>query len=268
MSGRAQTVDIIRSLVTLMGVTVLIDTITDNGNDTYTLETENTYWIQPSFTVTIDSEDYTVVSVVRNTSFIISGTNLPTVASFNIAAPSYFHGTLIQTKLEILDQDIKTITPMIYCLEELVDYEQPGDSSLDRKSDVTLYFITQANFSDYLTADYLNNCHYPMRAMCDRFIEVCKSSSLIGKLNTGQSLKYTNINQLKVRINSESGKNLFDKDLSGVRLEISEFPINKIGCQTVVSLSSNMTLVINVHGELQSTTVITRAIDETINVVM
>lgn len=263
MSNRVQTVDVIRSLVSLMGVTVLITAITDNGDDTYTLETSNTYWLQPSFEITIDSEDYTVVSIVRNTSFIISGTILPTAESFNLGYPSYFHGTLIQTTNELNKEDIKNVTPMVYCYEEIKDIEQSGDSALDRISDVTLYFLTQANFKDYLTDDYLNNCHYQMRALADRFLEICKASYLIGVIGTKE---FTNRTKMTVRAPEGAGKNLFNSELSGVQLRLSDFPINKIACSGVINLSSNYTLVINVHGELQSTTTITRLNDETYNV--
>lgn len=253
MSNKVQTVDIIRSLVALMGVTVLLDTITDNGDDTYTIETNNTYWLQPTFVVTIGGVDYTIDSVVRNTSFVLSGsTTVPTAASFILPEPYYAHGTLIETGIELAKEDIKEITPMIYCLEPIRDEEQAGDSALDRESNITLYFITQANFKDWLTADFLAKTAYTMRALADRFIEVCKASSLIGKIEKA-TRDFTNIYKMTVKSTSQDGKNMFSTQLSGVMLEIPDFPITKLGCSGVVNLSSSVTIV-NSDGSFSVTT--------------
>ena len=55
--------------------TVTIDLITDNGNDTYQLDTCCTYWLRPCKTITIDSVNYRIQSFVQNESLTVKGDN-------------------------------------------------------------------------------------------------------------------------------------------------------------------------------------------------
>ncbi|RLI45313.1 hypothetical protein DRO61_10730, partial [Candidatus Bathyarchaeota archaeon] len=72
-----ETVDIIREIVEGINKTIEIDSVVDNGDGTYTLLTCKTLYIQENFPITINSNDYTVTTVVKNTSIVVKGDVLP-----------------------------------------------------------------------------------------------------------------------------------------------------------------------------------------------
>ena len=72
-------VDIIEDLVSGLTFTSEIKTVTDNGNDNYTLGVCCTYQIQPHCYVAINGTDYLVTDIANNESITINSNVLPVV---------------------------------------------------------------------------------------------------------------------------------------------------------------------------------------------
>jgi len=66
-----ETVDIIRDLVASLQLKIIVDSVTDNANGTYTIETCNTRHIQSGMSFSVSSVDYVVTSFVRDVSFTV-----------------------------------------------------------------------------------------------------------------------------------------------------------------------------------------------------
>ena len=164
---RKETVDIVNDLVAELDLTVTISTINDNGDGTYTLYTCDTKWLQECFKITYESAQWTITNVVKDDSItikpLLDSTPAPTELSFEAYSPYYFHGTVIQTNLELEQISNSSLkTPMIYLLEVLEDTFFNRDAQNERESDLRLFFLTQANFVDWKTQDTYTNAITPI----------------------------------------------------------------------------------------------------------
>lgn len=220
---RKETVDIIGDLVSSMNFTFVAKTIINNGG-TYTFTTCNTYHLQECFKITIDNAIFKITEVIKNESItikpVLDSTPAPTLLEFSIYNPYYFHGTVIQTNLE-LEQitNSSAKTPMIYLLEVAEDKFFNDDSSLERESDLRLFFLTQANFVDWKTQDTYENAINPMRSLLYSFIETLNNSKIVGKFNDYRVINHTKFGVYMTDKGYE--KRIFNDNLAGVELRIS-----------------------------------------------
>jgi hypothetical protein len=227
---RAETVDIVKDLVKSMSFTMDITLINDNGDGTYTLYACNTYHLQECFKVLYEGANWIVTNVDKNTSItikpVLDSTPAPTALELDIYDPYYFHGTVIQTNLEleqISNSNLKT--PMIYLLEVLEDTFFNRDEKIERESDLRLFFLTQANFTDWKTQDSYANAIEPMRSLCYSFIDTLNSSKIISNFAQYRIINHTKFGVYMTDKGYE--KRIFNDNLAGVELRIS-LPINRV----------------------------------------
>jgi len=221
---REETVDIVKSLVDSMSFTMTISSIIDNGDGTYTLNSCNTYYLQECFKVVYEGVSWTITNVDKNVSITIKpvlGTPpIPTTLELNVYDPYYFHGTVIQTNLELEQISNSSLkTPMIYLLEVLEDTFFNDDNRLEREADLRLFFLTQANFVDWKTQDTYNNAIAPMRSLCYSFIDTLNSSKIISNFAQYRVINHTKFGVYMTDKGYE--KRIFDDNLAGVELRIT-----------------------------------------------
>lgn len=219
---RKETVDIIGDLIQDWKIPFKINKVTDNLNGTYTLETCNTYYLQAhgkyNF-LTLAGTKYQVTGVQNNTTVIIKGTIAPIVGSYKLDNPFYFNGTILQTNVELKDEsDTSKKTPMIYLKRPFEDRFYKDDSALDREANITLFFLTYANFEAWRTADHDRHAIKPMRNLMYAFIEMLKRNSNIGIIQD-----YVAIDRIKFGVTISNGvtKSYWDDKLSGVELSLT-----------------------------------------------
>ena len=217
-----QTVDIVRELVESLTFTFNIDSIVDNGDGTYTLNGCKTYQLQamPNCTIEIGGLPYTITNVEHNESITITGNPVPTVNSFTVPAPFYFHGTVIQTNLELSQIEFFDRIPMVYLLEVLEDnYNNNSEIPLDRESSLRLFFLTNADFTDWKTSDHYKNAVLPMRNLADGFIHALNGNKFIDNFDN-----YTLINRVNFGVyTTDKGytQQIFNDNLSGVEMQVT-----------------------------------------------
>jgi hypothetical protein len=237
--NRKQTVDIVEDLVTLIN-TELTGTSAwvDNGDGTYTITLCNTYWLNTMETVTIDSVEFTDLVVVKDTSLTVTGASIPTAITFFLDVPSYYHGTVIQTNEEITasSPNVTARTPMVYLLEIISDDFKSDEDSLERTSDLRLFFLTEADEKNWKTDTHYTDAIDPMRKMVSFFVdEVLKKSKGLGKIE-----EYTVTNHANFGVyTTDKGhtKKIFNDSYSGCELRIT-LPIKadmSCGCDGVFS---------------------------------
>lgn len=227
MINRTPTVEVIESLVELLEFTVGITAVTDNGDGTFTIETCNTYHLQPGFNVTIGGNEYLIESVIRNEEIVVSGTEPITDPTFVAYTPFYYHGTPVQVSRELTEIVVASDkTPMVYLSEELKEKYFARDSAIDREVPCQIFFLTQCDFENWLTADYHNYAINPMRELALEFVETCKRSKLIGKFT---EFEIDTRQRVGVVTSGQGKKNFGDAHLSGVELRIT-LPINRLQC--------------------------------------
>ncbi len=228
------TINIIKSIVDNIDLSIKVKTITIDiapvgGVDgKFTLTTCNTKWLQPKkFSITIDAIIYTIESVVLNESFTIIGSEEPTIFEFNIYPPKYYHGTIIQTTNE-LDKILKASdkTPMVYLVEPFKEKKLKIDHANDRIASLRLFFITQAEYGNWLTKDFWTDAIPQMQSLWEEFIESAAKSKYVGLIEEFETIAHS---KLRLKTADQKGKDLFNSNFSGVEMEI-DLPIVDMEC--------------------------------------
>lgn len=202
------------------------------GNN-YVLNVDNIYHAQIGYSVTIGGNIYEIVAV-NNVSIACgvyqitindaSGTtpiNFPTVNSFNLYTPFFFHGTPRETNAE-LEQQTQAFNkyPMIWLWEEFSEvFSDDQEEPHERESDIQLCFLTQADFAK-LQDDMATLYVEPMMRLMESFIhKVNEPISLFDRID----LDYTVIrkNKFGVYIRGKgSDKSMFSDNCAGVILQV------------------------------------------------
>lgn len=232
---KKSTVTIIRELVSQMKFPFTIKSVTDNLDGTYTLLTGSTHYLQKGSNTVFEiaGNDYEILEVVINTSVKVKGSTAPVAQTFNLPVPYFFHGTIRQTNTELSeDEDMAKKTPMVYLLRpfsETVDAQDENDVPVERESELTLFFLAEADFTGWTyTDDFDHNALEPMWSMMNTFIETVKESNMIGRIGT-----YRVEDKIKFAVYTSNGaeKILFKDNLSGKQLDIT-LPIMASCCDT------------------------------------
>jgi hypothetical protein len=224
---RKETVQVIGELINSWVIPFEIKSVTDNTDGTYTLSVDKTYYLQPGKyrKLTINSSDYIITDVQNNCSVTVKGTTLPpSPFTFNLQVPYYFNGTIVQTNSELKrEPDLHKKTPMVFLrrpFDETLDAMDLVDTDIANKPDLTFYFLTEANFASWLTADHDKFAIKPMRNMAYEFIELLKKNvKYIERLTNYKMtdlIKFGLVTQKGV----ESG-GLFSDNYSGVQMDIT-----------------------------------------------
>jgi hypothetical protein len=223
---RKETVDIIEDLLTQINKTIEVKDCTDNFDGTYTIRTCDTLYLKVCDELTIDGRKYSVVSTTPNNSIVLKGKKKPEVSSFDIPAPTYFHGKAIDTNAELdMIDDKDTITPLVYLTEIYTDRFYPNDELIERTVDIRMFFLTTANYEDWKTNDHYTGAILPMRSLAYNFIETLEKSKIIGKFASYYDL--TNHAKFGIFILRKGAtKRIFDDNFSGVEFSV-RLPILK-----------------------------------------
>ena len=218
---RKETVDIIRDVVNTVTATVVITSAVDNLDGTFTIYSNNTYWLSKGDTITIGSDDYFVNSFTQNVSFIITPVGsgiLPVATSFALRNPTYIHGTVKMAQNEV-DANINKmdLVPFIYLYEVLRDKENTDESSaIDREAVLRIFFLNSSSFKDMLTEDIRENVTKPLRSMVQEFIRLVKNSKYFTDVMDYETMNLDNFSE-----EGNQKKSIFDCNLSGIELKLS-----------------------------------------------
>lgn len=224
---KRSTISIVRELVNAMQFKFTIKSVVDNADGTYLLNTGPTHYLQKNSNskFIIDGNEYYILSVVLNTSVLVSGSVAPVASTFNLPGLKFFHGTIKQTNTELANEglylDMADKCPMAYLLrpfEEDIDAQDLNDSPIERESPITIFFLTEANFDDWKIDDFDHEAIDPMWSVAQTFIETVKAAPGIDKID-----KYKIVDKIKFANYNINGadKILFKDNLSGKEVNIT-----------------------------------------------
>jgi len=228
---RKQTVDIIEDLVSQLIATFTINNAVDNGNGTFTLFSDCTWWLSIKDTIDISGSKYEVESFIINVSITIrplNGALIPVVPTFLLTVPKYIHGTLKMAQNEIDAINNKTeLVPFVYLYEVIKDRKNTdSESMIDRNTELRIFFLNSANTSDWLTDDHYENVIYPMQQMVDLFIKQIEKNKLFT-----DNLDYECLPLLNISEEGRQENSVFDCNLSGVELRLSAEIRHDLSCE-------------------------------------
>lgn len=220
-----ETVDIIREIVEGLELTFFAKTITDNGNGTFTLATNDTLHLQENFPLVIGVNSYTIKTVTKDVSIVLSGSVIPNVTSFEVYTPRYYHGTVIKAKGEMENgvnaHNIYDRTPFIYLKEILTDKVNSKFkvTPFEKETSLQLLFLTQSKLHDWKTTDHYEKSIYPMANLVKNFINALYDSKHIGRFEDYETINHVNFG---VYVTDKGNtKSIFSDQLSGVELNIT-----------------------------------------------
>ena len=214
-------IKILKELINSTVHTVTVNTIVDNGDNTFTLSTPFTYYLKINSPITIDSIDYKVVSFVMNESITVKplkGTTPVTSTSFIIPPPTFLHGTPTAANNEYVRTKSN---PFIWVLEFLeADYNNSTDSPVKGTFDFDIFFLTDVPQGDWLVTDHYENAIYPMNNEIDYFLNILNDRiDLFGDIDNYKVINHVNFGDYVV--NKGYDKKIIEANLSGSQLKIS-----------------------------------------------
>jgi hypothetical protein len=224
------TVDIIKNLITnQLNFELVVDNVDVIDANTFKIFVCETHYLSGkssnnAFKIEIDGNNYNVLEVVNNESIKLQGSVLLSIGTYQLPNLYFKHGTIIQTNEELSAvMDKNTITPMVYLKRSFRESYKGLDSAIDRESDITLYFLTQANFESWITDNYDEYAIFPMRNTVNSFIKMLHNNKYIGKITD-----YNLSDVFRFATYSDKGAEnlLFNEHLTGVELTLT-LPINK-----------------------------------------
>jgi len=222
MNYKKNLIDIISEWVDAIPNTVEIKSVVTSG-DLHTLTVCDVLYSQSGFEVTIGGNTYTIISVNQSTKeIVVQGSVSITATSFNLYTVKFYHGTPIQTSVE-LDQEHNAYekTPMIYLLELFKErfFETDLDNALERESSIRLFALTQADFDKKLTSEFYSEYILPMRNLMENLVKIIKED----KFTDSSKLESIITNHARFGVyitNKGVVRSLFLDNLSGVENEI------------------------------------------------
>jgi len=163
-----QIVNILEDLVGELSFTEKISSVSDDGEKS-TLLVCATHHARPCTTISIDTTEYMVLSVVDNESITVEGV-IPSAVEYTIAAPKYFHGTRIDTHAERSHLEMEDKVPAVYLWEIVREkFNREPDAYIERESDLQIFFLDDADYGESNDFRYTNSID-PMRNLANDFI--------------------------------------------------------------------------------------------------
>jgi hypothetical protein len=233
---KPETVDIVGNLIqTINGssIDLLDDAWTDNGDGTFTQSVCRTWWFKVGYEFAdsvLPSKIHTITNIVKDTSITVTNDSAFTPTNNKIILPSlkYYHGTVINTNLELNGvQFTENCVPMVYFLEQYTETYFTNDSLLDREANIRLFFLESGNFQDWNTDEHYTNAIYYTRQILEYFVYeiLFKTKGIYSDLI--EDYDTTNRVNFGVYTTDRGNTNhIFDKELTGIELNIT-LPITK-----------------------------------------
>lgn len=210
--------DIIDAVITGMTYPIQVDTVVSNPDGTQTITCCDIYHAQKGFSVTINSITYKIVGFDQDEeSLTLSGVGAIAEGTiFYLYSPFFSHGTPSAVNDEQKkEQNSFNKTPLCWLWENFTERSMPHDSPFERESSVELFFLTQADYENNLTADYYRECIKPMARFKDNFIKALEDSPLF--FTDDMEIESENYSKFGVFVRDKgASKNILADKLSGI----------------------------------------------------
>jgi len=213
------TVDIMEEFIAGLDLSGKVNSFSDDGTNT-TILVDKTFHLRGKMQVDIDGSDHEVVNVVNNTSVEVAGL-VASPQNYTVPNPFYFHGTPMATNDQIHGKRDANKVPMVYLYEILRERDMNIDSRVVRESDLRLFFLDNADYSDWETDDHYSKRLVGLNNLVDFFIEAGRADRCCFYL---YETTFTRINHVKWGVwknNAGHEKRLFDDNLTGVELSFT-----------------------------------------------
>jgi hypothetical protein len=189
-----------------------------------------TYWLKPCMEIVIrpsNSNPQTgkIISVENNNSIIVKFENtlVGTFDSFDIPAPSFVHGTMPMSNIEI--KNAECAMPLCYLFELFTQkFGKKNDVNTYFAENLRIFFLDDYGINDLTTEDHYQNAIYPMQNFAFFVLENLKADILRVDKEYIENNTYKIINRVKTGVfkgTKGNEKSFFTRNLSGVELNLT-----------------------------------------------
>lgn len=213
-------IQILNDLIASTAHTLKVSQVVDNGDGTYTLDVNFTYYLNSQRTITINSVSYRVQSFVLNESITIKGDSLPVTTSFDIDSPRFLHGTPKKVNGEMINENTKDY-PFIWLLEFMEkDYDDDFNSAISVVLDLNLFFLTDVYEANWDISTHTTEATDTMSNEIEFFIKtVKKRRDLFGEITAHAVTDHVNFGEYITNKGYDS--KILSDNLSGSQLKMS-----------------------------------------------
>lgn len=209
--------DVIKEILLQVNTEFPIGLITDNGNDTSTIEVCNTYWVLEGTSIIIGGVDYQVISIDRDKSITVS--KIPSGDTMILQLPFFIAGTPIQADIEreLIRKNQTLVTPMFYLFEPIKENFNKELDAIDRETTVRIAVLNNYNKNDF-TDEIFDYSVRAMRKLSEAFIQAVKKQIKTIEI---QEITYSFESFAKYGNyidNKGSKANIFRENLSGIEI--------------------------------------------------
>lgn len=238
MSYTRNAIDIIESIVTAMTFKVKIKSVTVAAG-LQTIEVCDLFHAEPNRNITIDGNSYLIKDIVESAynecgvatlpKIILEGTPDIIATEFDLYAPQFYHGTPLaqNVNLDKKSNKMHDKTPMVWFLEQFRERYYDELNSNERDLHCSIFFLTGADHSRWLTEDAYHYANNPMKRLAENFIS--KLKSMVADFDTTE-MEYELFYYSKFGVqitNQGTEKNFFHDELAGVELKLSPLTVRR-----------------------------------------
>lgn len=229
MTYRTEFPDIVYSIVQRMNVGMTIVDYTQDGT-THTIEVCDVKWLQAGYPITINGNEYTVVSVDDLTRIIVlTGEAMISANYFYIYYPKFFYGTPIDTENQLKPKRLsRDKYPMIYLMLNYRERNNEGaNPAIERSVTSRIFALSDSDFIKWETSGIHEYAIKPMARMMQAFIDTIKSMK---RDFFTEEFEYESIPAYKFGVfidNKGATKSFFTNNLSGWEMSIADLQIRK-----------------------------------------
>jgi hypothetical protein len=172
-----------------------------------------------------DGEKWVISSVTLDESISATymGATIPEPTfegTFSLPSPYFITGTRLAANREwtIASNDVTSKTPIVWLLETTRETIYGRGQSLERASDLRIFFLDETNVKDYYTKDHRVQVVQPMTQLVNSLIETIGAKASFDDVEDFQLVTFS-----RFGVEQETGfiQNIIDANLSGVELQFT-----------------------------------------------
>ena len=230
--------DILGEFLEDMDTTIYVASVENTEDTTWRCTVGQNHWgkttlhVRPDIVVTAPDEvEHTVTNFSHDDWFEIETETTPVVGLWTLPTLGYLPGTPKSVNAE-LSRQFESSMPIIWLMEimqERVSYDSRKDATITPIA--RLFFLDDADFSNWTNVEHLEEAVRPMRNYADRMIKAMMYSDKFGDpvgqpIFINQARFGLSFNQPKMQDNFSHQTNIFGVKVSGVELRL-EIPVRR-----------------------------------------